>query len=104
MFGLLRAGLFFIVCVTAVTGCGLLPTDRPPSSEGRYQGHYSPDPTQPNWHRLLCGTRWNFEGPAQAALAQGHEGVMAKHLASSYRPGKRAAAWRKIKPRRRRTC
>jgi bifunctional non-homologous end joining protein LigD len=39
-----------------------------------------------------------------AALAQGHEGVMAKHLASSYRPGKRAAAWRKIKPRRRRTC
>ena len=36
-----------------------------------------------------------------AALAQGHEGVMAKHVASSYRPGKRAAAWRKIKPRSR---
>ena len=34
-----------------------------------------------------------------AALAQGHEGVMAKHLASAYRPGKRSAAWRKIKPR-----
>src|SRR5437867_7573354 len=34
-----------------------------------------------------------------AALAQGHEGVMAKHLDSAYRPGRRSAAWRKIKPR-----
>src|SRR5262245_46835203 len=34
-----------------------------------------------------------------AALAQGHEGVVAKHLASRYRPGRRSAAWRKIKPR-----
>ena len=34
-----------------------------------------------------------------AALAQGHEGVLAKHLASTYRPGRRSAAWRKIKPR-----
>jgi bifunctional non-homologous end joining protein LigD len=33
-----------------------------------------------------------------AALAQGQEGVMAKHLASAYRPGRRGAAWRKIKP------
>jgi len=33
------------------------------------------------------------------ALAQGHEGVVAKHLASTYRPGRRAPAWRKIKPR-----
>jgi ATP-dependent DNA ligase len=33
-----------------------------------------------------------------AALAQGHEGVMAKHLASTYRPGRRSSAWRKIKP------
>src|SRR5262249_52081362 len=29
-----------------------------------------------------------------ASLAQGHEGVMAKHLASTYRPGRRSAAWR----------
>jgi ATP-dependent DNA ligase len=35
----------------------------------------------------------------EAAIARGHEGVMAKHLASSYRPGRRSAAWRKIKPR-----
>ena len=39
-----------------------------------------------------------------AALARGHEGVMAKHLASTYRPGRRSAAWRKIKPRRKGTC
>jgi ATP-dependent DNA ligase len=39
-----------------------------------------------------------------AALAQGHEGVLAKHRASQYRPGQRSVAWRKIKPRPRRTC
>jgi ATP-dependent DNA ligase len=39
-----------------------------------------------------------------AALAQGHEGVLAKHLISSYRPGRRSAAWRKVKPRPPRTC
>jgi bifunctional non-homologous end joining protein LigD len=33
-----------------------------------------------------------------AAVAQGHEGVVAKHLASHYRPGFRSAAWQKIKP------
>lgn len=33
-----------------------------------------------------------------AAVAQGHEGVVAKQLASPYRPGFRSAAWRKIKP------
>jgi DNA ligase D-like protein (predicted ligase) len=31
-------------------------------------------------------------------VAQGHEGVIAKHQASRYRPGKRSSAWRKIKP------
>src|SRR2546421_6079637 len=31
-------------------------------------------------------------------VAQGHEGVVAKHLASRYLPGKRAPSWRKIKP------
>ncbi len=34
-----------------------------------------------------------------AALAAGQEGVVAKHLASTYRPGRRSPAWRKIKPR-----
>jgi bifunctional non-homologous end joining protein LigD len=32
-------------------------------------------------------------------VAQGHEGVLAKHLASRYWPGRRSPAWRKIKPR-----
>ena len=32
------------------------------------------------------------------ALAQGHEGVVAKRLSSMYRPGRRSPAWRKIKP------
>jgi DNA ligase D-like protein (predicted ligase) len=32
------------------------------------------------------------------ALAQGHEGVMAKRNDSAYRPGRRSPAWRKIKP------
>ena len=36
-----------------------------------------------------------------AALAQGHEGVMAKHLSSTYRPDRRSPAWRKIKPKQR---
>jgi bifunctional non-homologous end joining protein LigD len=31
-------------------------------------------------------------------VQQGHEGVVAKHLASVYHPGKRSSAWRKIKP------
>jgi DNA ligase D-like protein (predicted ligase) len=32
------------------------------------------------------------------AVAQGHEGIVAKHRASRYLPGTRAPAWRKIKP------
>ena len=38
------------------------------------------------------------------AVAQGHEGVMAKHRASPYRPGRRSAAWKKIKPRQILAC
>jgi DNA ligase-1 len=34
----------------------------------------------------------------EAALAGGHEGVMAKQLQSVYRPGKGSSAWKKIKP------
>jgi len=39
-----------------------------------------------------------------AAIGQGYEGVVAKQLASSYRSGKRSAAWRKIKAQPRRAC
>ncbi len=34
----------------------------------------------------------------EQVVARGQEGMMAKHLASRYRPGQRAAAWRKVKP------
>ena len=40
-----------------------------------------------------CG-RTFFEKVVQ----QGHEGVMGKHLAGRYLPGRRESAWRKIKP------
>ena len=36
-----------------------------------------------------------------AVVAQGQEGMMAKHRASGYRPGRRSSAWRKVKPARR---
>ena len=36
----------------------------------------------------------------EAVVAQGHEGMMAKHRASRYRPGRRSASWRKVKPAR----
>jgi ATP-dependent DNA ligase len=56
--------------------------------------------------RLAAVDVWFSEGVVgqgkalyAAALAQGHEGVLAKHLASTYRPGRRSRAWRKIKPR-----
>jgi ATP-dependent DNA ligase len=42
-------------------------------------------------------------GPGRAffdqAVAQGHEGVMAKYLSGPYVPGRRVSSWRKIKPR-----
>jgi len=40
----------------------------------------------------------------QEVIEQGHEGVMAKHLDSPYRPGKRARDWQKIKPRQQTAC
>jgi bifunctional non-homologous end joining protein LigD len=37
----------------------------------------------------------------ETVVAAGHEGVMAKLLKSVYRPGKRSATWKKLKPRSR---
>jgi ATP-dependent DNA ligase len=39
-----------------------------------------------------------------AAVRQGQEGIMAKHLRSRYLPGRRSAAWKKIKPVRELAC
>jgi len=40
----------------------------------------------------------------ERVVAQGHEGVLAKHQTSRYRPGQRSPAWRKIKPRGQLPC
>ena len=40
----------------------------------------------------------------EQAVRQGQEGIMAKHLASRYLPGKRSACWLKLKPARRLPC
>jgi bifunctional non-homologous end joining protein LigD len=40
----------------------------------------------------------------RAAVAQGQEGIMAKHWASRYLPGRRCSAWQKIKPTQRIPC
>jgi ATP-dependent DNA ligase len=47
------------------------------------------------WSAGVVGTGTAFY---EAVVASGHEGVMAKALASPYRPGRRSPAWRKIKP------
>jgi hypothetical protein len=60
----LRTGLWVTALATALSGCGLLPTDRPPTG-GPFSLNYSPDPRQPAWERLLYGTRWIGEGPPQ---------------------------------------
>jgi hypothetical protein len=59
VFRFLRFVLFLSVSLTATSGCGLLPTDQPPTGGGL---SYSPDPKQPNWQRLLFGTKWIGEG------------------------------------------
>ena len=47
------------------------------------------------WSAGVVGTGMAFY---EAVVASGHEGVVAKALASPYRPGRRSPAWRKIKP------
>src|SRR5207253_6997219 len=39
----------------------------------------------------------------ERAVGQGHEGVVAKHLAGRYLPGRRSACWKKVKPDRKST-
>ncbi len=60
----LRTIVLLTVASTTLSGCGLLPTDKPPTG-GLYSVSYSPDPKQPAWERILFGTRWIGEGPPQ---------------------------------------
>ena len=62
-------------------------------------------PQSRGWPGLQAPTLVFSEGLVSAGqdffdwvVALGHEGIMAKHLASRYQPGKRSSAWRKIKP------
>ncbi len=48
--------------------------------------------------RKVVHTKEEIEGFLQEALAQGHEGLMAKGLDSTYSVGKRGKKWFKIKP------
>ena len=48
---------------------------------------------------MLCrGTEAAGKKFFAETIAQGHEGVVAKHVSGRYRPGQRSASWRKIKP------
>ena len=57
-------------------------------------------------HRVLKTLHVDGEGVplAQAARAQGFEGVVAKKLGTVYRPGRRSSDWRKIKLLNRQDC
>jgi len=48
--------------------------------------------------RRVTGERREAEAFLQAALAAGHEGVMAKSLDAAYEAGARGGAWFKVKP------
>lgn len=58
---------------------------------------------QADWAKVAFSPAVIGKGKAlyEAALAAGHEGVLAKQLISTYRAGKRSVAWKKIKPRSR---
>jgi bifunctional non-homologous end joining protein LigD len=60
------------------------------------------------WHEPRVQFSEGIVGPGrlffEQAVRQGQEGVMAKHLASRYLPGKRSSCWLKIKPARRLPC
>ena len=53
---------------------------------------------QEPWVQFSAGVEGRGRAWYEAVVAAGHEGVMAKALASEYRPGRRSVAWRKIKP------
>jgi hypothetical protein len=57
----------FLALLTFLSGCGLLPTDRPPT-DNPYGASYFPDDQQSKWNRILFGTRWIPEGPPPARM------------------------------------
>ncbi|MFH1267443.1 MAG: non-homologous end-joining DNA ligase [Planctomycetota bacterium] len=55
-------------------------------------------PLDPRRAALSDGVVGSGKAMFKEVVGQGHEGVMAKHLGSRYRPGRRSSSWRKIKP------
>ena len=86
--------LFAFDCLYA-DGTSLL--DEPLSRRAEALGHLAPAVAVP---RVLRPTREEAHAFAKAALDRGHEGVMAKALASPYAAGRRGSAWLKIKQAR----
>ena len=52
----------------------------------------------PSTHVQLIHAGSDAEALYAAAMASGYEGVVAKRLDSTYQPGQRVAAWRKVRP------
>ena len=52
----------------------------------------------PSAHVQLIHAGKDAEALYAAAIASGYEGVVAKRLDSTYQPGQRVAAWRKVRP------
>ncbi len=67
------------------------------TGDRRWQALEQAVPADLQVRRIVPATPQEAEAFAQAALDQGHEGVMAKSLAAPYEAGKRGKGWRKLK-------
>jgi DNA ligase-1 len=90
----LRLTLFAFDCLLA-DGASLL--DEPLSRRVQELGRIAPAVSVP---RILRPSREEAHAFARTALDRGHEGVMAKALASPYAAGRRGSAWLKVKQAR----
>ena len=86
--------LFAFDCLF-IDGASLL--DEPLSRRADELQRVAPDSAVP---RVLRPTRDEAQAFARSALDRGHEGVMAKALASPYAAGRRGSAWLKVKQAR----
>ncbi|RYZ01365.1 MAG: ATP-dependent DNA ligase [Myxococcales bacterium] len=68
------------------------------SNEARWEAMSQAVPAASRVARSLVGSAEEGEAVLRAALETGHEGVVAKSLASTYEAGRRGAGWLKLKP------
>jgi DNA ligase-1 len=90
--GELPIGAFFFDCL-ALDGSSI--ADRP--LHERYRALTEAVPPASRMPRLVTTSAAEAQGFYDAALAAGHEGVMAKSLRAPYEAGNRGASWLKIK-------